>query len=51
MPTTEEYENIRKLYDEALQTKLAPAKKDCPSPKKDKSVSKKETVDGQIKVF
>ena len=51
MPTTEEYANIRKLYDEALQTKLTPVRKDCPSPKKDKNISKKDTVEDESKVF
>ena len=51
MPTTEEYANIRKLYDEALQTKLTPVRKDCASPKKDKTISKKDALEGESKVF
>ena len=42
MPNGEEYENITKLYEEALQTKLAPPKKEVASPKKDKMTSLKK---------
>ena len=51
MPTAEEYANIRKLYDEALQTKLMPVRKDCASPKKDKNITKKDSAEGESKVL
>ena len=44
MPNIEEYNKITKLYEEALQTKLAPPKKEIASPKKDKTTSAKKDV-------
>merc|ERR1712223_1399902 len=37
MPNAEEYSKIAKQYEEALQAKLSPPKKEATSPKKDKS--------------
>ena len=42
MPTSEDYSKTSKLYEEALQTKLLPAKKEGPAPKKDKSLARKD---------
>lgn len=51
MPNAEEYRKIAKLYEEALQTKLSPPKKEAASPKKDKSSgSKKDTIQEESKV-
>ena len=51
MPNGEEYKNITKLYEEALQTKLAPPKKEVASPKKDKTaILKKDLVEEESKV-
>ena len=44
MPNIEEYSKITKLYEEALQTKLAPPKKEIASPKKDKNTAAKKDV-------
>ena len=44
MPNIEEYSKITKLYEEALQTKLAPPKKEIASPKKDKNAAVKKDV-------
>ena len=51
MPNGEEYQNITKLYEEALQTKLAPPKKEVASPKKDKTATmKKDVTEEETKV-
>ena len=51
MPNADEYSKITKLYEEALQTKLSPPKKEAASPKKDKSSTlKKDTIQEESKV-
>ena len=44
MPNIEEYNKITKLYEEALQTKLVPPKKEVASPKKDKATAAKKDI-------
>ena len=50
MPNAEEYTKITTLYDEALQTKLMPPRKECASPKKEKSAAKKDIEEEKNKV-
>ena len=48
MPTSEDYAKTAKLYEEALQTKLAPAKKEGPAPKKDKNLARKDIEENSV---
>ena len=44
-PTMEEYKKITKLYEEALQAKINPPKKESISPKKEKTALKKDLAE------
>ena len=49
-PTMEEYKKITKLYEEALQAKINPPKKESISPKKEKAALKKDLAEEEQEV-
>ena len=51
MPTSEDYAKTTKLYEEALQTKLVPAKKEGPAPKKDKNIARKDINEENLVIY